>query len=1185
MGDSTNPVPEDPLESSASEAERQRIRELSRFYGALRHPGEAPSSLTPALSSDITLNALAQLAVFRFGCKRSFISLIDGQNQHIIAETTSSVSLTNGEQHGPDDGIYLGVSTLDLAFGVCPYAVKLFTGQPVPVLQNTSNMVANSSRFIVRDFSLEEHFRERPYVVQWPFFRFYAEVPVYSPSGYVLGSFCVVDDKPRRAFGDDEVLALQDISNAISKHLENVRTVQFHERSDRLVHGLKEFVKHRPHHRTSTPTDERGKMSSSKAPSHAANQDRVARDIGSGMERMSIATKTTNEVSPVNPNPTLLDASKTDPVASQPTGSFPSSQPHGSGVYEEEHKPLAHTASKAHFEEDRHNGTAPLVTVTESAEVSNHIASIFGSASSILRECMDLDGVLFLDASRCNAGVLPPSDAGRWEPLPKTSDPGFPANSSFEMPISPLKDTPCQILGFTDRTSQPDDTHYFSPYAVPELLLKRLVAAFPRGEVFNFDDALVEPFCDDSNLAGSEAASQLSGNESSGTDGQRAYAKEIGLDLKDHFPRADSVIFLPLWDLDKAQWLAGTFLWTRNRERALGVEELHYFKVFSDSLTSEVARVNWSRQERSKSNFISSLSHELRSPLHGMLASAELLSATPLRPDQQDFLNMLQTCGHTLLDTMNHLLDFAKINNLTTAKNVANSLHKTSSSSMESAFQLDALVEEVANTIYLGKMHATASQASNSHTGEINHNEKHNDSKLSVVVRIDRDRPWRVQSITGAWRRIVMNLLGNALKYTDDGFIEVCLSMNDSVAETGQAIVQLSITDTGRGISPEYLRHKLFSPFVQEDHISEGVGLGLCIVQQLVTSLHGSIDVKSELGVGTQINVFVPVQPLTSSSETVQPLSSQPTPNPSNLPINFCLVGFDADATVSNPPTSTLSREVKRRLSIQNFFSHLVTSHKGWSLSFANSIEDASGDVAIVEASALQPYFRDQAANTGHILKLARFILLSDTASSEAEDMLTSHGSVLRITNLLCPNKTLESLKKALILPSKPQNGFDEPLPFSKTPPPVPTVPAVSHGPKISSKISERKRVLIADDNAINVKVLSMFMKKLGWTYETASDGLIAVSKHKESSVPFDVILMGYLTDISMPVMDGVTATRRIRKFEKQMSQAPVNIIAVTGVASAAMKEEALAAGVNSYMIKPLSLQQLKSHLDGLKVL
>lgn len=223
------------------------------------------------------------------------------------------------------------------------------------------------------------------------------------------------------------------------------------------------------------------------------------------------------------------------------------------------------------------------------------------------------------------------------------------------MPISPLKDTPCQILGFTDRASQPDDTHYFSPYAVPELLLKRLVAAFPRGEVFNFDDALVEPFHDDSNLARSETASQLSGNESSSTDGQKAHAKEIELELKNHFPRSDSVIFLPLWDLDKAQWLAGTFLWTRNRERALGMEELHYFKVFSDSLTSEVARVNWSRQEQSKSNFISSLSHELRSPLHGMLASAELLSATPLRPDQEDFLNMLQTCGHTLLDTMNHL--------------------------------------------------------------------------------------------------------------------------------------------------------------------------------------------------------------------------------------------------------------------------------------------------------------------------------------------------------------------------------------------------------------------------------------------------------------------------------------------------------------------------------------------------
>lgn len=165
-----------------------------------------------------------------------------------------------------------------------------------------------------------------------------------------------------------------------------------------------------------------------------------------------------------------------------------------------------------------------------------------------------------------------------------------------------------------------------------ESLLKTLVTAFPNGEVFNLKDW-----------------------STNANDAEKSLTKEVGECLVQQFPEADSIIFLPLWDFDKAQWLAGTFLWTRNRERALGLEELHYFRVFGDSLTSEVARVNWSKQEQSKSNFISSLSHELRSPLHGILASAELLSATSLQADQETFVKMLETCGRTLLDTMNHL--------------------------------------------------------------------------------------------------------------------------------------------------------------------------------------------------------------------------------------------------------------------------------------------------------------------------------------------------------------------------------------------------------------------------------------------------------------------------------------------------------------------------------------------------
>jgi signal transduction histidine kinase len=173
-----------------------------------------------------------------------------------------------------------------------------------------------------------------------------------------------------------------------------------------------------------------------------------------------------------------------------------------------------------------------------------------------------------------------------------------------------------------------------------------LIASFPNGEVFHLNDAR-------GHLRDSARALNPEVHPINFAD--QALTHDAELQLLQHFPGADSVIFLPLWDWDKAQWLAGTFLWTQNRERALELEELHYFKIFSDSITSEVARVNWAQNEQSKSTFLSSISHELRSPLHGILASAELLSSTSLRTDQQELIGMLKTCGTTLLDTMNHL--------------------------------------------------------------------------------------------------------------------------------------------------------------------------------------------------------------------------------------------------------------------------------------------------------------------------------------------------------------------------------------------------------------------------------------------------------------------------------------------------------------------------------------------------
>lgn len=124
--------------------------------------------------------------------------------------------------------------------------------------------------------------------------------------------------------------------------------------------------------------------------------------------------------------------------------------------------------------------------------------------------------------------------------------------------------------------------------------------------------------------------------------------------LKDYFPDAESFLFLPLWDWNRSRWLAASLLWSVERGR-FTPEDLHYLRVLGKSIIAEIAHIDSVVNEKAKSDFVSSISHELRSPLHGVLANTELLQSTDLQPSQRDMVKMVQTCGSTLLDTMNYL--------------------------------------------------------------------------------------------------------------------------------------------------------------------------------------------------------------------------------------------------------------------------------------------------------------------------------------------------------------------------------------------------------------------------------------------------------------------------------------------------------------------------------------------------
>lgn len=361
---------------------------------------DTPSSAY--LSSDMTLNALTQLGIHRLMCNRSFVVLVDGQNQHIIAETTRSISLRDRDNHLSGDNLYLGARSLGLAWAGTRRSLQVFTAQDSPVVIETPNITANRTRCIILDLAQEPLTQALPYVANWPYMRFYAEVPLYSPTGYVLGTYSVIDSKPRTAFGDEEIAVLREIADAIAQHLENVRIVHSHRRADRLIKGLTTFVKAQS---TQEAVDDSNTSSSVfiDPDLRGASEWSQKKADAVGMECPSPSTDTTNQSLPTSLHSHGPMATESASVAS-----------HTSGVSAEQTPMLGSkedTNIDDHAEFDNLMATGsgyespPIVTVTESMTMSQQTASIFARASALLRDSMDLEGVLFLDVCRSNHGM------------------------------------------------------------------------------------------------------------------------------------------------------------------------------------------------------------------------------------------------------------------------------------------------------------------------------------------------------------------------------------------------------------------------------------------------------------------------------------------------------------------------------------------------------------------------------------------------------------------------------------------------------------------------------------------------------------------------------------------------------------------------------------------------------------
>ena len=274
----------------------------------------------------------------------------------------------------------------------------------------------------------------------------------------------------------------------------------------------------------------------------------------------------------------------------------------------------------------------------------------------------------------------------------------------------------------------------------------------------------------------------------------------------------------------------------------------------------------------SKSDFIGSISHELRSPLHGILAGADFLLDTEIDTYQKSLILTQISCGKTLLQVIEHVLDYSKINSFVKDERSArrhssdvSSENLTFGSKMQNLFEqtdICELAEEVVEGSVAGKAHMTTiglgsptaqtkadsdAQKANSVYGFM--------KNVAVILDFEYQKNWVYVAQPGALRRILMNILGNSLKYTASGCIRVRLSLATTIGPNDESsdTIHLSVSDTGRGISKEFLRKRLFTPFNQEDHLSSGCGLGLSIVKSLVDTLNGHLEVRSEQGVSAYV--------------------------------------------------------------------------------------------------------------------------------------------------------------------------------------------------------------------------------------------------------------------------------------------------------------------------------------------
>nr|CEG04984.1 unnamed protein product [Fusarium clavum] len=392
--------------------------------------------------------------------------------------------------------------------------------------------------------------------------------------------------------------------------------------------------------------------------------------------------------------------------------------------------------------------------------------------------------------------------------------------------------------------------------------------------------------------------------------------------------------------------------------------------------------------------------------------------------------------------------------------------------------------------------------------------------------------------------------------------------------------VTLVIEDTGRGISEEFLRNDVFKPFSQEDQLSTGTGLGLSFVQRITAQLGGSISITSQVSGGTKVTVSLPMTLISVSSSHESSADKDKSVKGQGTCRDLRARVVNAAEHLGHPPSPRL-------LAGDAMLETLCRDHIGLRLCTTADAEQLAPDVLIVT----NPAIYDLSSSVTSWREVPVLVVCPNALVVHKYELACKLAGQTRlhdfVSQLLTPWKLERAISRVMGFWAEsqdtPQISAPMPLPSPSDTTPLgqPMTPGIVGSPFGTLTTAEdyfhTPQFLLVEDNPVNLKIHICFMKKLKQPYQTAANGEEAVASYKGNPGLFSCVLM----DISMPVMDGLEATRQIRAFERYNNIPTTLVLAITGLGSESTRDEATRSGVDFFVTKPAKLKALEEILKS----